>query len=244
MSQQDFVTDAQEKKSIGTGQSSTLDDPTCIPIAHDSTMGRNNCCMCVHSNKFKSGSCKTSIKLMGEISIAMNRQEFSVVVRESKEKNHSAWVKSTDLRADNLQWRVATTVTTVIGIDAVQVEERMVTIGGPTLFARIDHRNVNVKSCKNLSMNAILKTFFNVAHLLNLDLGTTDESLVVNGRLSTFSLIFVICLILCATGSGIGLNCCSQFINACNKKCKQGRILIISSGGAFGYGKCILFHCC
>jgi hypothetical protein len=187
---------------------------------------------------------------MGEISIAMNRQEFSVVVRrESKEKNHSAWVKSTDLLADNLQWRVATTVTTVIVIDAVQVEERMVTIGGPTLFARIDHRNVNVKSCNNLSMNAILKTFFNVAHFLNMDLGTTDESLVVNGRLSTFSLIFVICLILCATGSGIGLNCCSQFIDACNKKCKQGSqrtsiISIISSVGAFGYGRCIFFHCC
>ena len=85
LSRQDFVTD-QEKKSIGTGQSSTLDDPTCIPVAHDSTMGRNDCCMCVYYNKFKFGSCKTSIKLMGEISIAMNRQEFNVVVRESKEK--------------------------------------------------------------------------------------------------------------------------------------------------------------
>ena len=148
------------------------------------------------------------------------------------------------MRADNLQWRVATTVTTVIGIDAVQVEERMETIGGPTLFARIDHRNVNVKSCKNLSMNAmnaILKTFFNVAHLLNLDLSTTDESSVVNGHLSTFSLIFVICLILCATSSGIGLNCCSQFINACNKKCKQGSqrisIMLVQSKGELNNGK-------
>ena len=179
----------------------------------------------------------------------MIQQGFSaaaiVKIEDSKEKNPSAWVNlMADLLADNPQLCVTITGTTANGFDAVKVKKIMETIGDATLFAKIDHRNVNVKSCKNLSMNAILKTFFKVAHLLNLDLGTKEESLIVNSHLLTFSLICVICLILCATGSGIELNCCSQFINACNKKCKQGsrRKSTISSGGAFGYGKCILFH--
>ena len=97
---------------------------------------------------------------------------------------------------------------------------------------------------KSGSMKAIETIFFNVTHLLNLGESITkDESLIVNGHWSIFSLLFLICLILCVTGSVIGLNCCTQFINACNRKCKQRsqKISILSSGGAFDYGKCSIF---
>jgi hypothetical protein len=104
-------------------------------------------------------------------------------IEDCQEKNHSAWVKSTDVHADILQVCVIVTGTTANGIDAIN--RMMETIGGPTFCTRLDERTVSSKSCKNLSMNAILKTWFNVAHSYNLDSGTKEKSSVVNGHRAT-----------------------------------------------------------
>jgi hypothetical protein len=188
LSRQNFV-NVQEKISIGTGQFSVFDGPTRIPVVHYRTMGHNDCRMYVYYNNFKSDSCKTSIMFMGEISNTTIRQELSaavVKIEDSKEKNHSAWVKLIGLLADNPQLHVTITGTTENGIDAVEIQETMETIGGPTFFTRLEiDRIVRSKFCKNLSMNAILKTFFNVARSYNLDLGTKEKRSIVNGHRAT-----------------------------------------------------------
>ena len=104
-------------------------------------------------------------------------------IEDCQEKNHSAWVKSTDVHAGILQVRVIVTGTTANGIDAIN--RMMETIGGPIFCTRLDERTVSSKSCKNLSMNALLKTWFNVAHSYNLDSGTKEKSSVVNGHRAT-----------------------------------------------------------
>ena len=126
----------------------------------------------------------------------------------------------------------------------------------PLIFSQLNNlfiRSMNGGEEANTSYGRWKKRYYfvpqaNHIYLLNLDLGTKEKSLIVNGHLSTFSLICVICLILCATGSGIVLNCWTQFINACtrrNKKCKQGNhkisIMLLQSKGDVNYGECSIF---
>jgi hypothetical protein len=132
LSCQDFVS-VQDETSIGTGQSSAFDDPTRIPpIVRYSTIGRNHCPIYVYCNNFKSDSCKTYInELLEKISNTRIRQTQGVIsfiisavvkIKDSNEKNRSAWVKSTDLLADNLQFHSIPT--------ANENDQEMETIGG------------------------------------------------------------------------------------------------------------------